>query len=868
MRYPPKTALTIQQNSNILNNKKLAVIIRYSICFFSKRIMRLPLFLRILLYPFIFLGGLGLMVAAIAVLVVAITYPKLPSLETITDYHPKIPLRVYSADGFLIGEFGEERRNFVRIEDVPQQMKNAILAAEDDRFYEHSGIDFTGIARALISNMMSGGKRQGASTITQQVARNFFLSSEKTYTRKFYEALLSFKIEHSLTKDQILELYVNQIFLGQRAYGFAAASRVYFGKHLAQLSTAEMAMLAGLPKAPSLYNPVSNPSRAKVRQRYVLRRLLDLGYISHEEYAAAEEEPLLIKRELATYSVHADFVAEMARQAAEEAFPEDVYTSGYKVYTTILKPEQEAAYSAIRQGLLNYDNRHGYQGEERFIDLKALQAKSPNTPLAQVLDNALQYIPNSEDLIPAVVLSAEKNEIRAYHKLGEAVILKGDAIKRAQNFLGSSAAKKKRRLKAGSVIRLVRNAKGQWVISQLPDAEAALVSIDPQSGAVRALIGGFDFARNKYNHATQAWRQPGSAFKPFIFSAALEKGYTPATIVYDEPLTISAADTGSKEWTPNNYDKKFEGPITLRRALNRSKNVPAVRLMRAISADYAQGFLKNFGFDEEKHPPYLTTALGAGSVTVWQMTNAYSIFANGGFQIAPYVLAEILNANDEVVWSAKPQEAGDEANRVLDARNAFVMHSYLNSVAIYGTAARSSSSLKRQDLGAKTGTSNDYRDAWFCGYQKARAACVWMGYDQPKKLGNRETGGVAAQPIWIDYMKTALSNAPLDKRSPPPYLLNITNDKGEQDWIYAENKDFPPQGEPQWLTDGAIPMDESMAEEVPSNQVQVIPLFDPVRDFPPLNAAPEVPTAPNQPATKKPAAPPKKKSNSMWLPMG
>lgn len=802
--------------------------------------------------------------AAIAVLVVAITYPNLPSLETITDYHPKIPLRVYSADGFLIGEFGEERRNFVRIEDVPQQMKNAILAAEDDRFYEHSGIDFTGIARALISNIMSGGKRQGASTITQQVARNFFLSSEKTYTRKFYEALLSFKIEHSLTKDQILELYVNQIFLGQRAYGFAAASRVYFSKPLSQLSIAEMAMLAGLPKAPSLYNPISNPSRAKVRQRYVLRRLLDLGYISQEEYKTAEEEPIVIKRELATYSVHADFVAEMARQAAEEAFPDDVYTRGYKVYTTILKPEQEAAYAAIRQGLLNYDSRHGYQGEERFIDLQALQNKSPNTPLTQLLDAALQNISNSEDLIPAIVLSAEKNEIRAYHKLGEAVILKGDAIKRAQGFLGNAGAKKKRRLKAGSVIRLAQNKKGEWMISQLPEAEAAIVAIDPQNGAVRALIGGFDFDRNKYNHATQAWRQPGSAFKPFIFSAALEKGYTPATIVYDEPLTISAADTGSKDWSPNNYDKKFEGPITLRRALNRSKNVPAVRLMRAISPDYARSFLKNFGFDEDKHPPYLTTALGAGSVTVWQMTNAYSVFANGGFQIAPYVVAEILDTNDEVVWSAQPKEAGDESNRVLDARNAFVMHSYLNGVSISGTAARSSAALKRQDLGAKTGTSNDYHDAWFCGYQKDRAACVWMGYDQPKKLGDRETGGVAAQPIWIDYMKTALANAPLDKRTPPPYLLNVTLENGEQDWVYLENKDFPPQGEPQWLSDGAVSLDGTLFEEIPNNQIQEIPLFDPIRDFPPLDAeALPTPATPAKPAPAKPAA--KKKSNSMWL---
>ncbi len=816
--------------------------------------MRLPLFLRILLYPFIFLVGSILIVVALVVMVVALTYPNLPSLEAITDYHPKIPLRVYTADGFLIGEFGEERRHMVRIEDVPQKMKEAILSAEDDRFYEHSGIDYIGVLRALVSNILSGGKRQGASTITQQVARNFFLSSEKTYTRKFYEALLSFKIEHSLNKDQILELYINQIFLGQRAYGFAAAARVYFGKPLNQLSIAEMAMLAGLPKAPSLYNPITNPKRAKVRQQYVLRRLLELGYITPTEHEIALDEPLIIKRELTTYSVRADYVAEMARLAAEQAFPNDVYTRGYKVYTTILKAEQEAAYHALQKGLLNYDERHGYRGEEGFVDFTLLEKQSPQTPLVNLLDQALQSIPHSNPLIPAVVLSASPDEMRAYTKSGETVVLTGNSLKKAKNFLGDSA--KKRRLRTGSLIRLIQNDKKQWQLGQIPEAESAFIALDPQNGAVRALIGGFDFTRNRFNHVTQAWRQPGSAFKPFIFSAAVERGYTPATLVYDEPLTIIDPEKREdNEWSPHNYDNQFEGLITLRHALNRSKNLPAVRLMRAISPKYAQEFIKRFGFDAAKHPPYLATALGSGSVTPWQMARAYAVFANGGYQIAPYVVAEIVDEKGETVALSSPEEAGEESRRVLDARNAFVMHTFLNSVAIYGTAARSSATLKRHDLSAKTGTSNDYHDAWFCGYQKTRAACAWVGFDQPKKLGNQETGGVAAQPIWIDYMKTALKNIPQEKRNPPPYLLNVTTESGEEDWIYFENKDFPPQGEPQWLTDGETPLTETAENAGEStgdfsiDTTQSLPA-------PPVNQ-----TAP----APKPKEPEKKQPKSLWL---
>ena len=458
-------------------------------------------------------------------IVLILTYPNLPSLEVLTDYRPKIPLRVYTADGFLIGEYGEERRAVVGIQDVPPIMKNAILAAEDDRFYQHGGIDYTGILRAAGANLIGGGKRQGASTITQQVARNFFLTGEKTYTRKLYEALLSFKIESSLSKDQIFELYINQIFLGQRAYGFAAAAQIYFGKPLKDISIAEAAMLAGLPKAPSAYNPIVNPNRAKLRQKYVLRRMHELGFITETQHAAALKEPLVVKRELAGYAVHAEYVAEMARQITAERFPEEVYSRGMKVFTTIIKAEQEAAYNSLRKGVMDYDRRHGYRGAESYLDMKEIKSDQD-----EAIDEALLDIPDAGDLIPALILAADGKQIKAYRKGGEVVTLTGDAMKFAAKMLDDKAPPNKR-LKRGAIIRLYKDDKGIWQISQLPEVESAFVAVDPKDGAIRALVGGFDFNRNKFNHVTQAWRQPGSSFKPFIYSASLEKGYSPGSII-------------------------------------------------------------------------------------------------------------------------------------------------------------------------------------------------------------------------------------------------------------------------------------------------------------------------------------------------
>jgi len=751
---------------------------------------KLPLALRIILYPFVLIFGLIAIGIAIALIVLVLTYPNLPSLEVLTDYRPKIPLRVYTADGYLIGEFGEERRAVVAIQDVPALMKQAILAAEDDRFYQHGGIDYLGILRAAGTNLLGGGKRQGASTITQQVARNFFLTGEKTYTRKLYEALLSFKIEHNLSKDQIFELYINQIFLGQRAYGFAAASQIYFGKPLKDISIAEAAMLAGLPKAPSAYNPIVNPKRARLRQQYVLRRMQELGYISAAQHEAAAKEPLVVKRELADFAVHAEYAAEMARQITAERFPEEVYSRGMKVYTTLVKSEQEAAYNSLRKGVMDYDRRHGYRGAESYIDMKDFKSDQD-----EAIDEALQDIADAGDLIPALVLAVDAKQIKAYRKGGEMVILNGDAMKFAARMLDDKAAPNKR-LKRGAIIRLLKDDKGNWQISQLPEVESAFVAVSPVDGAIRALVGGFDFNRNKFNHVTQAWRQPGSSFKPFIYSASLEKGFSPGSVIADEPIVIPASQTGAQAWQPHNYDGKYEGPMKMRTALAKSKNMVSIRLLQSIGTHYAQDYAGRFGFDPEKHPPYLTMALGAGSVTPWQMVTGYSVFANGGFKINPYIVREIRDERNQVLAHSVEVQAGDESIRAIDPRNAFMMDTMLRDVTIYGTAAKASVILKRQDLAGKTGTTNEYVDAWFCGYQMTVAGCAWIGFDQPRKLGDKETGGAAALPIWIGYMSRALKDVPIQVPQAPEGLI-ASGEGRERSYIYTENaaRPKPPEEE-------------------------------------------------------------------------
>jgi penicillin-binding protein 1A len=719
---------------------------------------------RFVAVPLAVLAGLLAAGVLLGGLVVVLAYPHLPSLDSLTQYQPKIPLRIYTAEGIQIGEFGEERRAVISIRDVPPQLKSAILAAEDERFYEHAGIDYLGVLRAAYANLIAGGRRQGASTITMQVARNFFLSSEKTLTRKLYEALLAFKIEHSLTKDQILELYVNQIYLGQRAYGFAAASQIYYGKALGQLSLAETAMLAGLPKAPSLYNPVANPQRAKQRQQYVLRRMTELGHISAAQHDAAAKAPLRTRRESNEYSVHAEYAAEMVRQAIAEHYPEEVYSRGFRVYTTIRKADQEAAYASLRRGVLDYDRRQGYRGPEGFAEL-------PPSPDVDDIEEALAEHADNDDLVPAVVLVADAKQVQAMLRDGERVTLTGEPLRFAARALDPKAAPQ-RRLRRGAIIRLQRDAAKNWQIAQLPEVEAAFVALDPQDGAVRALVGGFDFGRSKFNHVTQAWRQPGSSFKPFIYSASLEKGFTPATVLHDDPVVLEAEQTGSQRWEPKNYDGKFEGPMRMRTALAKSKNMVSIRILDAISPKYAQEYVTKFGFEAEKHPPYLTMALGAGSVTVWHMARAYSVFANGGHLVQPYFIHKIVDDRGNPLALANPRRAGEDAPRVIDARNAFIMDSMLQDVTRYGTAARAAK-LGRADLAGKTGTTNEFHDAWFAGYQPSLVGVAWVGFDQPRSLGKNQTGGLVALPIWLGYMEKALKEVPEMSRAAPPGVVSV-----------------------------------------------------------------------------------------------
>ncbi|WP_420994457.1 penicillin-binding protein 1A [Cupriavidus sp. 30B13] len=724
--------------------------------------------------------ALGLLVAGIVAVALLVGYallvaaPNLPSLDTITDYRPKIPLRIYTADNVLIGEFGEERRNFVPIADIPDVMKKAVLAIEDDRFYEHGGVDFVGVLRAGVANLR-GGLSQGASTITMQVARNFFLSSEKTYTRKLYEMLLAYKIEANLSKDQILELYMNQIYLGQRAYGFASAARVYFGKSIKDVTPAEAAMLAGLPKAPSAYNPVVNPKRAKVRQEYILQRMRDLRYLTPEQYDQAIHEELKVRGEGNEFSTHAEYVAEIVRQLMYAQYREETYTRGLTVYTTLNKTDQDAAYEAVRSGIMNYERRHGYRGPEAFIDL-------PSSPdeREQAIDDALLEHPGSDDLRSAVVTSVSAKQVTATLLSGEVANIEGQALRFIAPSLAANA-QPKARIRPGAIIRVTQDEKGAWSVTQLPEVSAAFISLSPENGEIRSMVGGFDFNRNKFNHVTQAWRQPGSSFKPFIYSAALEKGFSPATVINDAPISI--ADNGGQVWEPKNYDGKFEGPMTMRRALAKSKNLVSVRILRAIGTQYAQDYITRFGFDADKHPAYLPMALGAGSVTPLQMAGAYSVFANGGYRVNPYLIQKVVDARGNVISETRPQRAGEDAVRVLDARTAFIADSMLRDVVRTGTANSAKQRLGRNDLAGKTGTTNDAVDAWFAGYTPKLVAIAWMGYDQPKSLGVRETGGGLALPIWVGYMSKMLKGVPeLPERQAPEGVVMVAGD-----WTFEEN---------------------------------------------------------------------------------
>ena len=729
---------------------------------------------RIALITFGVLAGTALAGVLVVVFALAMAYPNLPALDSLTDYRPKMPLRIFSADGVLIGEFGEERRNLVRINDIPVVMKKAVLAIEDDRFYQHSGIDYTGILRAAVHNA-TGGARQGASTITQQVARNFFLSSEQTFKRKAYEVLLAWKIEKNLSKDQILEVYMNQIYLGQRAYGFSSAAQIYFGKSIKDITVAEAAMLAGLPKAPSAYNPVVNPKRARTRQQYILQRMHMLGYITDEQFQTAKAEQLRIKTDSAEFGVHAEYVAEMARQLVYEQFKEETYTRGLNVFTTVTKADQDAAYLALRRGVMDYEKRHPYRGPEAYIDIPPKKEEAD-----EAIETELAEHPDSDDIIAAMVLSATPAGITAVTASGEEIKISGAGLGFAQSWLSEKAAPN-RRVRRGAVIRVTQEGGSTWSVTQMPEIESAFVAADTTDGAIRALVGGFDYNRNKFNHVTQAWRQPGSSFKPFIYSAALERGLSPATIINDAPISFDAGQTGGQAWEPKNYDNKYEGPMSMRRGLTKSKNMVSIRILHKIGAKYGQEYTSRFGFDADKNPPYLTLALGAGATTPLQMAGAYAVFANGGYRVSPYLISKVTDADGKVLSQAVPDRAGVEANRVIDARNAFLVDSMLKDVVRFGTATKALS-LKRPDISGKTGTTNDSIDAWFAGYQSKLVGIAWIGYDQPKNLGNKETGGGLALPIWIGFMQKALKNVPIDEREVPAGLV-----QSGDEYYYAEN---------------------------------------------------------------------------------
>ena len=717
--------------------------------------------------------AIALSVAMAGLMALAIAYPNLPDVSELSNYRPKLPLRVYTAEGNLISEFGEERRNLTPIGEIPKVMKDAVLAIEDARFYEHGGVDYVGVARAALANL-GREKAQGASTITMQVARNVYLSSEKTYTRKIYEVLLTFKLAHMLTKDQILEIYMNQIFLGNRAYGFAAAAETYFGKPLKDVTVAEAAMLAGIPKFPSSANPIANFARARERQLHIIDRMQENNFITAEQAAAAKQQELVIRPSSDATRVHAEYVAEMVRQMMFAQYGEETYSRGLNVYTSIATDDQNAAYAALRRGILDYDRRQAYRGPEKFIDLP-----KDAQELGEAVDDALASHPDAGELFAAVVTQASARKVTVMRRGGEVVDITGAGLRPVSSGLAAKAGPNIR-IRPGAVVRVLKTSRGDWELTQLPEVEGALVALDPRNGAVKALVGGFDYDKNKFNHVTQAWRQPGSSFKPFIYSAALEKGFSPTTMINDTPLFFDSSVTGGQPWEPKNYEGGFEGPMTMKRGLARSRNMISIRILQTITPQYGQEWVTRFGFDADKHPPYLTMALGAGSVTPMQLATGFAVFANGGYRVNPFLITRITDHTGRVLVESQP--AGpSEANRAIDARNAFITHTMLNDVVRSGTAAKASAALGRPDLGGKTGTTNDSYDAWFAGYQPTLVAAVWMGYDTPRNLGARETGGGLSLPIWINYMRTALKGVPVAEPKPPEGVVRVGGD-----WYYEE----------------------------------------------------------------------------------
>jgi len=713
--------------------------------------------------------------------------PQLPEIKSLSDVRLQVPLRVYTANNSLIAEFGEKKRAPLSIDEVPTSLINAVLAAEDDRFYQHPGVDWQGITRALVQLLKTGEKTQGGSTITMQVARNFFLSREKTYLRKLNEIFLSLKIEKELSKDKILELYLNKIYLGQRAYGIAAAAQVYYGVEIYQLDLPQIAMIAGLPKAPSTTNPISNPERAKKRRNYVLDRMLAEDFITNEEHKSAIDAPITARLHSPPTEIEAPYVAEMVRSKLQEKFGDDAYTLGLKVSTTIVDKNQTAANYALRKALHEYDKRHGYRGPEYHYEL--------NNEMDEVAwAKLLESFPVLGNLYPALIVNMREKSANVYLSGSGMIDVEWDGIAWARKYISENhrGAKPKNVsevLKVGDVIRIKENDEGQWQLSQIPEVEGALVSLNPMNGAILALVGGYNFYRNKFNRVTQAFRQPGSGFKPFIYSAALEAGFTAATLINDAPVVFDDPGAGDV-WRPENYSHKSYGPTRLREALTHSRNLVSIRLLHTIGVTNALQHIARFGFDTSKLPKNLSLALGSGEISPWEQIRGYSVFANGGYLIDPYFIEKIENYVDEIIMQANPlnvcpdcinnnsiinnpvygppdEEPGiDVTNEnshiaplVVDKRNIWIINTITRDVIKHGTGRRALS-LKRNDLSGKTGTTNDQYDAWFSGFNAQIATVTWVGFDEYRPLGSRETGARAALPMWIEYMSTALEYMP------------------------------------------------------------------------------------------------------------
>ena len=715
---------------------------------------------------------------------------------------------------------------------MPKNLKDAVLAIEDRRFYQHGGVDTKGVLRA-IKNNITGKSHEGASTITMQVAKNFFTvpGGRRTIVTKVKETLLALKIEKALNKDQILELYLNQIYLGQRSYGFAAASQVYFGKSLSKITLAEAALLAGLPKAPTGYNPYINPQRAIKRQNEVLRDMQRYGFIDEVQFKAAMAQTLKFKSSKLSKDLDADYVAEIVRQMLYERYQDAIYSSGLKVYTTIKKANQEAANNAVVLGILEYQRRQGYGKPEKQFNLSQLNG----TSLEEGMQTALADIEEYGGFMPAIVTNVSPKLVKVFTKKTEQFDITGAGLSLLQKNLADKDLKN-HKIKIGSVVRLIKSS-GQWHIVELPKVESALIALNPEDGAVTALVGGFDYKKNKFNHVTQAWRQPGSSFKPFVYSAALEKAQTPASIFDDSPITMSAAENGSnKSWEPKNFDKQYDGPIRMRSALVKSKNMVSIRLLQKIGPRYAQDYITKFGFSRKDHPAFLTMALGAGNATAWGMANGYAVFANGGYRVTPHIITKITDSNGKLIEQPHYPKAKKDAPRVIDSRNAFIMTSMMQDVIKRGTATKANS-LGRQDIAGKTGTTNNQIDAWFAGYSPKQVAVTWIGYDQPRSLGKDETGGKAALPIWIRYMATALRGIPDEPINPPDGVMVLKIDpllgiqieedeEGIYEYFYQEN---PPPEVPIYIP----PLEDPTYEDFPQQSIPDNMLDNPLQPQPP-----------------------------------